>query len=595
MRLKDNIKYADFLPRFIAFLIDGVIAYFPIEMLNNIFGLSIIFIIVFTIVFWWIYTSLMLSSSWKATLGKKFLHLRVLTLDIQRLTFQQASNRFLFSFVSYTFVLPILMIFFNDKKQTFHDYYAKTIVVDKTYDYATPLDDSIEYATPSNMMGFKIVQSQNKSWLLTILIIIFLIPFIIFFGYALTQASVLAYIGYNKSKAYDDSFYKTYIIQDYNDTNIIYYNSLLEKSTKEFIDAEDTYSKFAADTKKDLALNCIEHFAKKHSGYNWYRENTNYRNHARNKYANTEEKIEQAKANSKFIDHNFYTFDLNSVNHKVDEITRISKDTNRSLCDEKKSVQELYDLFIPLYIPDYEFRVMRTSPQNRNKEWYDILQTKHTDYFTQRENKQKLQEQREKKEYLKREEYIKNKKLIYNKKRYENSLKNGTNPLFSAIVYHQNDELDRLIETGHKIDVFDPYGGETPLSLASSYDNIYAMEVLLANGVNINLMNKNKYYNAFTRALSNRKVNMEIINIFLKYGVDVNYQYKRSETPLTQAAKGCDKLELVQLLLDNGADPDLIDTYEFTTRTGLFRYCPDKEKHKKMMQLLEKNDSFFKW
>lgn len=53
----------------------------------------------------------------------------------------------------------------------------------------------------------------------------------------------------------------------------------------------------------------------------------------------------------------------------------------------------------------------------------------------------------------------------------------------------------------------------------------------------------------FHSLFSDAASDLEILKLFLKYGVNVHYQYKRNETALTNAARGCKKFELVELLL----------------------------------------------
>lgn len=79
----------------------------------------------------WLYYALMESSPKSATVGKMALGLMVLDTDGYPITFGQASGRYFGKFLS---ALPcyagFIAAFFNEKKQTWHDSMANTVVVD---------------------------------------------------------------------------------------------------------------------------------------------------------------------------------------------------------------------------------------------------------------------------------------------------------------------------------------------------------------------------------------------------------------------------------------------------------------------------------
>ena len=124
-----------------------------------------------------------------------------------------------------------------------------------------------------------------------------------------------------------------------------------------------------------------------------------------------------------------------------------------------------------------------------------------------------------------------------------------------------------------------------PLIFAVYQHDDKLVEILLKHGANPNFVDRNGLYSPLSQACEENRISTAIL--LIKYGADVNYQYKKSETALTVAAKGCKNFELVQLLLDNGAKPDLIDIYRHSTVTGLFIQCKDKKKYEKMMKLLK--------
>ncbi len=80
----------------------------------------------------WLYYSLLESSAWQATLGKKALGLEVTDLDGNRISFGRATGRFFAKIIS-SIILGIgyLMAGFTEKKQALHDILAGTLVIRK--------------------------------------------------------------------------------------------------------------------------------------------------------------------------------------------------------------------------------------------------------------------------------------------------------------------------------------------------------------------------------------------------------------------------------------------------------------------------------
>jgi uncharacterized RDD family membrane protein YckC len=80
----------------------------------------------------WAYWSLLESSPWQATLGKKAFHLKVTDLDGRRLTFLRASLRQVAKVISeFTFLLGFVLAAFTPRKQALHDLLARCLVVRK--------------------------------------------------------------------------------------------------------------------------------------------------------------------------------------------------------------------------------------------------------------------------------------------------------------------------------------------------------------------------------------------------------------------------------------------------------------------------------
>jgi uncharacterized RDD family membrane protein YckC len=151
------VAYAGFWLRFVAAIIDGLVLYFVgmilflpfaasmgmgmrgmmtgrppdlqglLPMIHAMFRLALL-----RMVLHWLYYSLLESSAWQGTLGKKALGLEVTDLDGNRISFGRATGRFFAKFIS-TIILFIgyIMAGFTEKKQALHDSLAGTLVIRK--------------------------------------------------------------------------------------------------------------------------------------------------------------------------------------------------------------------------------------------------------------------------------------------------------------------------------------------------------------------------------------------------------------------------------------------------------------------------------
>ena len=80
----------------------------------------------------WVYFSVLESSVWRATFGKKILGLQVVDLAGNRLSFARASGRFFGKILSsMTLLIGFLMAGFTARKQALHDILAGCLVIRK--------------------------------------------------------------------------------------------------------------------------------------------------------------------------------------------------------------------------------------------------------------------------------------------------------------------------------------------------------------------------------------------------------------------------------------------------------------------------------
>lgn len=78
----------------------------------------------------WLYSALMISGPWQATLGKRALGIKVINLNGERISFLNATGRYFATLLSAIILLiGYFMMLWDDKKQTLHDKLAGTLVV----------------------------------------------------------------------------------------------------------------------------------------------------------------------------------------------------------------------------------------------------------------------------------------------------------------------------------------------------------------------------------------------------------------------------------------------------------------------------------
>ena len=151
------VAYAGFWLRFVAIIIDGLLLYFVSMILFLPFAAStgmgmrgmmtgrppdpqaifpmihaLLRLALLRTVLHWLYYSLLESSAWQGTLGKKALGLEVTDLDGNRISFGRATGRFFAKIIS-ALILGIgyIMAGFTEKKQALHDILAGTLVIRK--------------------------------------------------------------------------------------------------------------------------------------------------------------------------------------------------------------------------------------------------------------------------------------------------------------------------------------------------------------------------------------------------------------------------------------------------------------------------------
>ena len=118
--------------------------------------------------------------------------------------------------------------------------------------------------------------------------------------------------------------------------------------------------------------------------------------------------------------------------------------------------------------------------------------------------------------------------------------------------------IESLIERGADINIRDS-DRETPLHKAKSRSTA---QLLLTNGAEVNARNKN----GNTPLHSMWRLNLEVVEILLKYGADPNIQGFNKKTPLYYVRN----YEQAKLLLENNANPNVQDKYGNTPLHAIY-------------------------
>ena len=334
MEINREVKYAGFWIRFVASFIDTLVLLLPLALIDAIFGDESIATIFLSLILWGIYISYFLSSDWRGTVGKRVLGLEVVDLNFEQLTLKEAIFRWLLSLISYTFIIPLFMMFFTDKKQTFHDYYANTLVIDK-------------YKTESESVGHQVGGVRKFfTWAIAVFLLVIWIPL---FPY------IYFFISYSQSldEQREYSYRTIYSLPDTNDTVIKAYNKKLIKITKMFIESDDVYVLFKSKVQEDIVKSCVEERYKVLGSEDYLRSARYFAINARNtQIKNNEEKIEAVKKHEKVYFNNHSMFDLKLIDGAIEQL---EVDTKSYICEVDTPVKKLYNDFLMIYLSRNHF------------------------------------------------------------------------------------------------------------------------------------------------------------------------------------------------------------------------------------------------
>ncbi|WP_342263506.1 ankyrin repeat domain-containing protein [Spiroplasma endosymbiont of Clivina fossor] len=164
---------------------------------------------------------------------------------------------------------------------------------------------------------------------------------------------------------------------------------------------------------------------------------------------------------------------------------------------------------------------------------------------------------------------------------------NSDNNILYIFIIQNNFELAKLLiklNPDKKIINSSDINNNTPLLLAINKDAIDFIKFLLENGADVNLQEK-KVSMSIINAINNN--NWEIINILFDHGHNVNFQDPLVNNTYLHIAARNGQLELVKLLLERGANPNI---QEKKGLTPLY-FAAESDKTEVVQELLTNKNS----
>ena len=133
----------------------------------------------------------------------------------------------------------------------------------------------------------------------------------------------------------------------------------------------------------------------------------------------------------------------------------------------------------------------------------------------------------------------------------------GNTALHKAVEKGLLEHTSLLIDKGMKVMACNDEG-VTPLHLASEYGHYHLFRLLIHRGANVNAVtiHTNETPLMYIVSIGSISIAMELSQMLLRRGVDINAVSNDKKTPLLLAADAGHR-ELVEKLLDDGADPKL--------------------------------------
>lgn len=136
----------------------------------------------------------------------------------------------------------------------------------------------------------------------------------------------------------------------------------------------------------------------------------------------------------------------------------------------------------------------------------------------------------------------------------------GNTPLIYACYNECSEIVEELLNYGADPNIYN-YIGETPLQIVFNVSNYRIIHLLTQGGANINKQYGNNRETVLHIACKNGQT--DFVFYFINNGANVNIQCNNGSTPLYYACF-YNRLEIAEILLENGADPYIRTIEEFT-------------------------------
>ena len=161
--------------------------------------------------------------------------------------------------------------------------------------------------------------------------------------------------------------------------------------------------------------------------------------------------------------------------------------------------------------------------------------------------------------------------LIDNGARIDATRKDGTNALLRACITGQSESVMFLVEAGADVNLVKPNGNTCLYEAINGFCNKKALQKIIQQGVNVNFVN-NRSETALL--LSCYTAQAESINLLLENGADPNISDAYSYTCLHAAVNGCCPNETLQEIINHNAQLDVQDN---DRKTALWLACRYKK------------------
>ena len=113
--------------------------------------------------------------------------------------------------------------------------------------------------------------------------------------------------------------------------------------------------------------------------------------------------------------------------------------------------------------------------------------------------------------------------------------------------------------------------GYTPMMWTITGNKPLMLELLLKNHADMYQVENQEKYIPFTLAAQYGRQKM--LSLFIEYNIDVNFQYKKSTTALSYTAYKCNNITTFKLLMQAGANPNIIDKNNQSIMSLLEKTC----------------------